>query len=103
MGHSIGKILSFSNPITAAYTGYKMIKDKKADSKKAQAEADAKVKAAQENSDQAERKNRSANSADLAGLQGDDAGGMPGGDLAGLGEGGVEYTLKKRKTLGGLG
>lgn len=99
MGHSvIGKI---ANPI-GAYKDHKENKAKK-EAAKQQAEYDAKLKATQENADQAARKSRSDNAADLEGLQGDDAGGMPGGDLAGLGEGGVGYTLKKRKTLGGLG
>lgn len=99
MGHSvIGKIF---NPI-GAYKDHKENKVKK-EAAKQQAEAEAKLKATQENSDQAARKSRGGNTADLEGLQGDDAGGMPGGDLSGLGEGGTGYTLKKRKTLGGLG
>lgn len=98
MGHSvIGKIV---NPI-GAIMSHKENKAKK-EAEKQQAEAEAKLKRTQENSEQAARKSRSDNIADLEGLQGEDDGGMPGGDLAGLGEGGA-YTLKKRKTLGGQG
>lgn len=101
MGHGGGFIGKVLNPI-GAYRDHKERKAEKAAERK-QAEYDAKIKASQANADQAARKSRGDNLADIEGLQADDAGGMPGGDLSGLGEGGAGYTLKKRKTLGGIG
>ena len=93
MSHGLKAIV---NPIGA----YREHKANKA-AKKQQAEAEKKLRLTQENSDQAARKSRSDNAADIEGLQADDGGGMPGGDLSGLGEGGAGYTLKKRRSLGG--
>lgn len=96
-GGVIGKVL---NPIKA----YRDHKEKKAkrEVERKQKEYEAQQKRTQANSDQAERKQRNDNLADISGLQdAGDGGGMPDTTLAGLGEGGVSYDLRKRKLLGG--
>ena len=99
MGHHGGFIGKVLNPV-GAYKDHKENKAKKA-AAQAQSEADKKLRTTQANTDQAQRKSRGDNLADIEGLQADDAGGMPGGDLSGLGEGGAGYPLKKRRYLGG--
>ena len=98
MGGSVLKAVV--NPI-GAYRDHKERKAEKA-AQRQQQEAEAKLKQQQETSDQAARKSRGDNVADLEGLQdaGDDAG-VPESDLAGLGSGGLAYDLRKRKLLGG--
>lgn len=96
-GGVIGAVL---NPVKA-YRDHKERKAEKA-AKRQQQEAEAKLKRQQANSDQAARKQRGGNTADLEGLQdAGDGGGMPESSLSGLGTGGLSYDLKKRKLLGG--